>query len=475
MWKLIFGWLVKLVFWLILMGIGIWYLSSSIGGASLSYSSMDGFLRAIGACNGDVCDIAAANGCFLCRYIGDLFGMIGTTAESFWAAMLNFIWILLGIGFGIYLFVHTGKTMLAANKKNAAADTGKLDWKEWFDGDGGVKNQLIRILIVGGIIGAVSYFGTDILKIITDVTVRPVMYVGSELAMASTGIVSAASCGGGAAAEGIMGPALQPLMCIIGNLNAVILAGAAAGFSLMNYAWMGLGGGLFTWLAGMGLLIIFLYIGFNIFFDILTIIFQLVFVIIFLPLFIASAAFKGTWKLMDGVLGNGVSMLADCAIRVVGVSLKTVIIYAIVAVSATENGFDSILVGGLMDGGAVQMEIPQGKQEVAQVFSTCEARSKDSDGLVDEDLFKNCFLAEKARVEAMYPGSFDFMDDGWDLILTFAGIYALYFYCLKDKLDGMLKGKDKNGFDFGDKVKDWGQTLWNIPKKMTGWLVGKMK
>ena len=45
---------VELLFGAIALGIGIWYLSSSIGGASLSYTSFDLFMRQIGAENGDV-------------------------------------------------------------------------------------------------------------------------------------------------------------------------------------------------------------------------------------------------------------------------------------------------------------------------------------------------------------------------------------------------------------------------------------
>ena len=57
-------WAVKALMWIIVLGLGIWYLSSSLNGAALTYTSMDNFLTAAGVENGD---IASANGCFMCR------------------------------------------------------------------------------------------------------------------------------------------------------------------------------------------------------------------------------------------------------------------------------------------------------------------------------------------------------------------------------------------------------------------------
>ena len=65
--------LIKVLSVVIALGVGIWYLSSSIGGASLSYTSVSNFMQQIGVQNGD---IASANGCFLCGYIADLFDLI---------------------------------------------------------------------------------------------------------------------------------------------------------------------------------------------------------------------------------------------------------------------------------------------------------------------------------------------------------------------------------------------------------------
>ena len=93
-------WAVKALMWIIVLGLGIWYLSSSLNGAALTYTSMDNFLTAAGVENGD---IASANGCFMCRYVGDLFHVLGDATEYFWTAMLDHIWIIMVIGFGIFL------------------------------------------------------------------------------------------------------------------------------------------------------------------------------------------------------------------------------------------------------------------------------------------------------------------------------------------------------------------------------------
>ena len=71
---------IRLIMGAIALGIGIWYLSSSIGGAAITYTSLSGFMGAIGVNNGD---IASANGCFLCGYIEQLFAVIGQAAEMF--------------------------------------------------------------------------------------------------------------------------------------------------------------------------------------------------------------------------------------------------------------------------------------------------------------------------------------------------------------------------------------------------------
>lgn len=466
--------------WIIALGVGIWYLSSSINGDSISYVSLDSFLHATGACDANgVCDISASRGCFLCPYVQQLFNIIGTATKDFWEALVGNLWILLALGFVIFLFMHTVKTLREANKQNIEMkeDERKLDFQKWFDG---VWKQGARVLAVGAFLGALSLGGTGILKAVSDITIRPVMYVGSELAMAATGAVSAASCPAlsSAGESNVIGPALKPFMCVIGNASTVILAGASGGFSLMNFSWMGMGGGLFTWMAGLGLVIMFLIIGFSLFFDILNVVFRLVFIIIFLPVIIASYAYENVWNILKGAVGKSVEMLVNCAVRVVAITLKVLIIYAVVTYAADEyfpgplDGYSAIFPPGLA---GMQTAENSRNVVVAQVFAECESISL-VDGVMDKNLFKECFSREKAIVEAQHPGAFDFMKDGWQFFMLMLGIFLVYFYVVQDKIDKILVGDTQGGKDgilnIGSTFKEFGKKLWDIPsgitKKVTG-------
>lgn len=449
----------------IAIGLGIWYLSSSIGGAALTYTSTQNFLTAIGA--GD--DIASANGCFLCGYISDLFSVIGNAAEIFWTAMLDNIWILLVIGFGIYLFIYTTQYIWDAAKKTTALDTKekKLEFSAWFDK---VWRQAARIMFVGAILGTLGMGGTTALRAISNVTITPVLYVGAELSMAASGVVDATQCGAIAnpASGDLLNPILQPFMCTMGNLNAVMLAGAAGGFAMMNYAWLGMGGGAFTWIAGFVLVIMFLIIGFDLFFQVLSIVFKLVFIIIFLPLIIAATAFEGTWKLASNVVANAVTMLVKSAVQIVAISLKILIIYATVSFAADKffpgpaDGYSAImppLLGRTVENPDAQT------MSVMNVFATCE-RVALSDGEMDADKFKDCFTAQRAMVERTYPNAFDFLDDGFDFLLIMFFMFVLYFFAISPKVDTILGKDSKEQFDFGTWTKDLGKKIWGMPQQI---------
>lgn len=449
----------------IAIGLGIWYLSSSIGGAALTYTSTQNFLTAIGA--GD--DIASANGCFLCGYISDLFSVIGNAAEIFWTAMLDNIWILLVIGFGIYLFIYTTQYIWDAAKKTTALDTKEkgLEFSAWFDK---VWRQAARIMFVGAILGTLGMGGTTALRAISNVTITPVLYVGAELSMAASGVVDATQCGAIAnpASGDLLNPILQPFMCTMGNLNAVMLAGAAGGFAMMNYAWLGMGGGAFTWIAGFVLVIMFLIIGFNLFFQVLSIVFKLMFIIIFLPLIIAATAFEGTWKLASNVVANAVTMLVKSAVQIVAISLKILIIYATVSFAADEffpgpaDGYSAImppLLGRTVENPDAQT------MSVMNVFATCE-RVALSDGEMDADKFKDCFTAQRAMVERTYPNAFDFLDDGFDFLLIMFFMFVLYFFAISPKVDAILGKGSKEQFDFGTWTKDLGKKIWGMPQQI---------
>lgn len=456
---------IRVVMWAIAMGLGIWYLSSSIGGAALTYTSMDNFMSAIGASD----DIAAANGCFMCGYIAELFTVISDAAEMFWTAMLDNIWILLVIGFGIFLFIYTAQYIFDAAKQTTTLDGGdkKLEFSAWFDK---VWRQGVRVMLVGAALGVLGMGGTTALRAITNITITPVMYVGAELSMAATGVTDATQCGAmDAAATGdILNPVLQPFMCVMGNLNSVMLAGAAGGFAMMNYAWLGMGGGAFTWVAGLALVIMFLIIGFDLFFQVLSVVFKLVFLIIFLPLLVAAYAFDGTWKLASNVVGGAINMLVKSAVRIVAISLKILIIYATVSFAADEffpgphDGY-SVIMPPFM-GQTVQN--PDAKTlSVMNVFSTCE-RVGLADGEMDADKFKDCFTAQRAMVERQYPGAFDFLADGWDFLLIMFFMFLLYFYAVSPRIDAMLGKDGRELFDFGTWTKDLGKKIWSAPQQI---------
>lgn len=456
----------KFIMFFVAIGIGIWYLSSSISGSSLTYTSMDNFLTAIGNGNGD---LASTNGCFFCGYIYDLFEIMGRATEMFWSAMVDNLWIIMVVGFGIYMFIHSGKYLYDTMKKTGTLDTKekKLEFQPWFDP---IWQQAIRLMFVGVFMGALGLGGIDALKTITNIIITPVLYVGAVLSMAATNVGSFAQCNALTPDNAnVFSAILSPMMCIIGNLNTVMLAGASGGFALMNYAWLGMGAGLFTWLSGLSLVLLFLFIGFNLFFQVLSVLFKLVFLIIFLPFILAAAAFEQTWSLAKNVLKNSINMVVSSAIKIIGISLKIIIVYAAVSFGADEffpgghDGYSAIMpplltqADGNMDAKTLS---------IVNVFSTCEEVAL-KDGEMDKDLFKQCFIAKKYEVERKYPGAFDFMSNGWDFFLFMIGIFLLYQYVINKKIDEILpKTEGGEMFDFGSWAKNLGKTIWQFPTKV---------
>lgn len=456
---------IRFIMGAIALGLGIWYLSSSIGGAALTYSSMDNFLGAIGVQNGD---IATANGCFMCGYIAELFGVIGRAAEMFWTAMVDNIWILMALGFGIYMFIYTAQYIFDAAKKTTALDTKEkgLEFKAWFDK---IWRQGVRVLIAGALMGMLGLGGTTALKTVSSITITPVLFVGAELSMAATGVSDAATCYAlDTQSDEVLAPIMQPFMCVIGNINSVMLAGAAGGFAMMNYAWLGMGGGAFTWIAGLALVIMFLIIGFKLFFEILSVVFKLMFVVIFMPLLLAAAAFEPVWKMASGLFKKAIDLVVKAAIQIVSITLKTLIIYATVSYAADTyfpgpaDGYSAILPP--MMGAAPENPDAQ-TLSVMTVFSDCE-KIAIADGEMDADKFKNCFTARRNQVERGYPGAFDFLHDGWDFMLLMIGLFLLYFFAVEPKIDELLGKNSKSDFDFGGNILALGKKIWSAPTQI---------
>ena len=468
----------------IALGIGIWYLSSSIGGASLSYTSVDSFLQQIGVQDGD---IATANGCFLCGYIGELFAVLGRATEMFWNGIVHNLWVLMAIGFGIFIIFHTltyiREQAESKDIKDLTDKEPKLEFNKWFEK---VWKTGLRVIIAGMLIGTINWSGTAPLRAITNLTVTPVMYIGSELSMLATGVISGGTCDMPDVAtkpEDVLTPVLHPFMCVMGNLNAVMLAGAGGGFALMNYSWLDLGGhggGVFTWLAGLTLVIMFLVMGFDLLFQVLGVLFKLIFVIIFMPLMIAAAAFEQVWGLAKDVMNKAIDLLINAAITILKISLKITIIYAIVYFAADqvypapEDGFTTILPPLL---GQMGKENADAKtMSVMNAFSTCEKVAL-KDGQMDKDKFASCFKTQRNLIEARYPGAFDFMDDGFDFLLFMIGIWFLYFWIVSPKVDKLI-GADKENketFDYGQWIKDFGKTAYNAPVNIYMKIRDKMK
>ena len=475
---------------LIALGLGVWYLSSAIGGGALTYTSTDNFLFAIGAKDG----VEHVGTMFLGDYVVQLLNILGSASQLFWDSIVSNLWILMAAGFAIYLFISAIKYVWEKMKKNNEYSTSSndIDFKTWFDP---VWKLGLRVAIAGVAIGALSIRPSESLLAVSDILISPVLYIGSALSMAATNIGSVTECNvvfNSAQLQGAMAPVSGAFMCVLGNLYAIMLAGAAGGFALMNYAWMGLGGGMLTWGAGFALVLAFLIIGFDLFFQIFSILFKVVFVIIFLPVLIAAAAYERVWKVASNLFRKSLEIVIQAALSVISISLKIVLLFSIIFYAADAifpapvDGYTSILPPLFEDTGVIQNKTPE-TESVMYAFKTCESSSKDADGLVDKDKFKECFLQQKESIEIAHPGAFEFLEDGWQFLITMVGLFLLYYYVLSPKIDKLLPaGKvklpvihdDKTDmstgaeFDIGQWTYDLGKKVWRAPRK---WFDGSIK
>ncbi len=466
----------------IALGIGIWYLSHSLGSASLSYTSVDAFMKQIGATDGNATSV---NGCFLCKYMGDLFAVLGRATEMFWNGIVHNLWILMAIGFGIFIIFHTlqffREQSSSKDIKDLTDNEIKLDFKKWFDK---VWKTAARIMVAGAFIGVLNWTGTASLKTVTNLTVTPVLYIGTNLSMLATGVISGAKCeipDQTDKAEDILTPVLHPFMCEMGNLNTVMLAGAGGGFALMNYAWLDLNdnvGGAFTWLAGLMLVIMFLVIGFDLLFQILSVFFKLIFIIIFMPILIAAAAFEQVWKLAKNLLNSAIDKLVNSAVDIIKISLKIIITYAIVYFAADQyfpgpaDGFTNILPPLVSKISPSNMDAKT--MSVMNAFSNCEKVAL-IDGKMDKEKFTQCFKTQKNIVEQRYPGAFDFMDDGFEFLMFMIGVFFLYFWVISPKIEKLLGKESTETFDYGQWLKDAGKKAYNAPTDIYMKVREKMK
>ena len=476
---------------IIALWVGVWYLSSAIHGDELTYTSVNGFLTAIGA-SGNVDNTGTL---FLGKYVVDLLSMLGSASDLFWSGIVNNLWILMIAGFGVYMFISAIKYVWDKAKKNAeySNKANDMDFKTWFNP---VWKLGVRVLIAGAAIGALSMGGTDALKVVSNIIINPILYIGSALSMAATGINSATDCAilmDMPELPGAMSAVSGSFMCVMGNLYSVMLAGAAGGFALMNYTALGLGGGFITWVSGLLLVLGFLVIGFDLFFQIFSVLFKIVFVIIFLPLLIAALAYETVWKAASGLFRKAIGMVVQAAISVISITLKIILLFSIVFYTADSmfpgpvDGYTAIL-PPLFNTQVVKNPSPV-TESVIQAFSVCETRSLNADGVIDKEVFKPCFLEQKQIIERSHPGQdvFGFLKHTWTFLITMIGLFLLYYLVVNPKIDKLIPaGKVKlpipgeenpdvstgEQFDIGKWTYDLGKQTLRAPRK---WFEGTVK
>lgn len=221
--------------------------------------------------------------------------------------------------------------------------------------------------------------------------------------------------------------------------------------------------------------------GFDLFFQILSVIFKLVFLVIFLPLIVAASAFEKTWKIASSALKNSITMLVDSAIKVIGISLKVVIIFAIISFAGSDIFRGAGVFPPLLGSENVTTDETL---SVQNTFSMCEAQSTQQNGEIDKDIFKQCFKSQKQIVEARYPGAFDFMRDGFGFLILMAGLVFIYFYIISPRIDKIMtsvppfepfnKSDGKGGFDdFGSDLKKMAKMTWQKPQEFADKLINK--
>ena len=88
------------------------------------------------------------------------------------------------------------------------------------------------------------------------------------------------------------------------------------------------------------------------------------------------------------------------------------------------------------------------------------------DGDISKDKFKTCFIEQRKIVEQKYPNAFDFMDDGFEFMLFMIGVALLYFWIISPKIDKLITENKSDAFDYGQKLKEFGNTVYSAPGKI---------
>ena len=94
---------------------------------------------------------------------------------------------------------------------------------------------------------------------------------------------------------------------------------------------------------------------------------------------------------------------------------------------------------------------------------------------IKKDKFLKCFDTQKTVVTKQYPHAFDFMDDGFEFLLFMIGIALLYFWIISPKVDELINTKNKEPFNYGDWLKQFGKTVYGTPEKIYNTIKEKNK
>ena len=94
---------------------------------------------------------------------------------------------------------------------------------------------------------------------------------------------------------------------------------------------------------------------------------------------------------------------------------------------------------------------------------------------MNKDKFLTCFNARRTYIEQRYPDAFGFMGDGLDFTLFMVGIFFLYFWVISPQIDKLLGSPEKEVFDYGAWLKDFGKAAYGAPEKIYNAVKGTLK
>lgn len=330
--------IIKTALWIAGLTAAVYYYASSITGGSAG-QSLNEFMTSIGVGS----DISAANGCVLCPYIEQFIGAIDIAATGLYFAIVDYLWILIVLGFGIFALTSAMKLLKESMDSSLSADATaerKFEFAKWVEG---LWKQGVRILFVGTFLGVIGFAGINAPRILSEITIKPIMSMGTYISMGVANIPDS-FCPYETETQPtetiISSDTLRPLMCMTGLVNAVSLAGVSGGFNLMTES--ASGEEYIMWLLGLALVLTFAFYGLKLFFELLNIVFTLLFFIMFAPIIIASYAFSNVWAPLKNVGDNVLNQTASLAVMMVAISLKLTIFLSIIVFAAGKYGFANL-------------------------------------------------------------------------------------------------------------------------------------